>query len=105
MKRGNTEVACGIPQSAKKVKIEDTPSTTLQGSSSTPNQDQTDGWTKVEKRKKKKEVKLLDDKRDVRTVTPITNRVSVFMHHVADHYHHCYFLCTNHESEVYVLES
>jgi len=87
MKRGNTEVVFGTFQSAKKAKIDDfaLPATVndgmLQGSSSsTPNQDQTDGWTKVEKRKKKKEVKLLDGKRDVRTVffvvTPITNQGS-----------------------------
>ena len=73
MKRGNTEVVSGPSQAAKKAKIEDFAPPTmvndgmLQGSSSsTPNQDQTDGWTKVEKRKKKKEIKLLDGKRDVR---------------------------------------
>jgi hypothetical protein len=67
MKRGHreAEVVSSPTQPAKKAKIDDVPTTTttvngMQGT--TANQD---GWTKVEKRKKKKEVKV-DGKRDVR---------------------------------------
>jgi len=68
MKRGpGAEVVFGTTQPVKKAKIDDVPPTTttttvngVQGT--TVNQE---GWTKVEKRKKKKEVKV-DWKRDVR---------------------------------------
>ena len=65
MKRGpSAEVVSGTGQPAKKAKIDDMTTTiTVNGvQGTTANQD---GWTKVEKRKKKKEVKV-DWKRDVR---------------------------------------
>jgi hypothetical protein len=61
MKRGNSGSVPDSSQARKKTKVDNIPSKNVdQGTSQ--NQD---GWTKVEKRKKKKEVKL-ESRRDVR---------------------------------------
>ena len=69
MKRGHgeAEVATGPTQPAKKAKIDDVPpttTTTVNGMQGAP--ENQEGWTKVEKRKKKKEIKV-DRQRDVRS--------------------------------------
>jgi hypothetical protein len=105
MKRGpSAEVLSGTSQPTKKAKIDDvlpTTTTTVNGvQGTTVNQE---GWTKVEKRKKKKEVKV-DWKRDVRFVFVTTSQPGPCSscNHVANHHHHP---CTDYESAVYVFES
>ena len=104
MKRGSSAVVADATQATKKTKVD----TANMHQGTTQNQD---GWTKVEKRKKKKEVKL-EGRRDVRAylffVTQRSHHPGFIPvhHHVADHHHHFFFaVYADHESKVYVFES
>ncbi|KIM45582.1 hypothetical protein M413DRAFT_343921 [Hebeloma cylindrosporum] len=119
MKRGHAEVMSGTTQPLKKAKTssseeasDDTIPVNVNGLPSTTNEQQhQDGWTKVEKRKKKKEVKKVDTgrSRDVRYAVYLTFRDqrTLFVHHVANHHHFHFVLpvCADNESEVHVFES